>query len=207
MRRSNEPFAVVLIDDEAIEPDTLGKYLDGRDYASLRFKDGITPTVYWCRPLKTSEEDEVIEKGSEAAQYKAAFVRGLMRVTGLHYNDGSRRDWFRPDGLKVLPNEALDDYFDRVAVQEIGMVIRNHSFLGRTRGGYFPLPATSLLAMQAHKLRLVALTIASSVAAASSSPPEAHTPQPSQPTEPPAAAEPTKSSPGGDASGAATATG
>jgi hypothetical protein len=206
MRRSNEPFPIVLVDDEAIEPSTLGKYLDSRKYEDLKFIEGKTPTVFWGRPLKVSEEDEVAEKGSDQAQYKAAFVRGLMRVTSLEHSDGGRRDWSRPDTIKVLSDAILDDYFDRVAIQEIGMVIRNRSFLGRTREGYFPLPLTSLLVMQAH-LRLVAQTTASSTAAETSSPPEAPTPEPSHPTELPAAAEQTKSLRGGAVSGAATATG
>lgn len=153
--RATAPFKVVLSYDPAIDAssDAYSEYLRTRDVSSLQFKTDAQPAIFWCRPLTVSECQEVLNKPTDPDRYHAAFVRGLVKVERLPHDDGSVRDWIRPDDAsgksKLIPDKLLDQYFDTCMIQEIGMVIMMRSFLARTKGHCYPLPATSLYALTA----------------------------------------------------------
>lgn len=74
--------------------------------------------VYHCRLLTAAERRDVENEASAFYKYRAAFVRGLVRVERLTHEDGVRRDWVRPDDLT---DAVLDRYFDEATIQEVGM--------------------------------------------------------------------------------------
>lgn len=173
-----KPFPVVLLSDPAIDA-TQGeyaKYIRGRDVSHLAYFPGEQPTVFHCRLLSVAERREVGNKATEFDKYQAAFVRGLVRVERLPH-EGERRDWFRPDdhsgNAKLIPDSVLDQYFDEVMIQEVGMCIYMRSFLAKSRGAFFPVPATSQLALAALALHHAAQTPVTSTSVANSSPPKA----------------------------------
>lgn len=176
-----------------------GEYLKERDLSVYTFEPSDRPTVYFGRLLTWPEVREVRNRASEGDQNEAAFCRGLVKVEGLRFPGGDRKDWHRPTDHtgrdRVIPEEALAEFFDEATVQEIGMVIRMRSFLGRGSEPWYPLPDTSRLALQASLLRRAGQTSAGATSPASKQRAE----------EPPPVALP--SSPDGDGSGAATATG
>jgi hypothetical protein len=206
MHSGTGPFKVVRCCDPAIE-DPVGpaalKYSTTRDFSLLTFAPDSKPTVFHARLLTISERRAVRNLPSPADQYEAAFVRGLVQVDDLvREEDGQPYQWKRPTDHsgkdKPIPDAVIEEHFDEATVQEIGMVILSRSFLARTSGQYFPLPAICRDALSATLLRRAlraAPMSASSSSDASKPPAEACT------------LEPTKSSPAGDGSTAATATG
>jgi|GEM_PF-1480350 len=197
------PFKVIRCCDPAID-DPVGaaalKYSTTRDVSLLSFLPDAKPTVFNCRLLTISERRQVRNLPSQGDQYEAAFARGLVSVENLARDDGSVvASWTRPTDMsgkeKPIPDRSLDENFDEATIQEIGMVILSRSFLARTSGQYFPLPAICRDALSASLLRRAELMIASSSSAATKPPPEA-----------PLAVTPA-SSPAGAASTDATATG
>jgi len=199
-------FKIVRISDPAIassKPEDYGAYVITRDFSLLTFKDGEKPEVFHARPLTAQERREVANKTTDRDQYEAAFVRGLVKVENLLRENGEQRDWTKPDDAsgkeRMLTDEVLDSFFDEATVQEIGSVIRSRSFLARTRGVNYPLPAISLSAQAARGNALHAELIRASaaLAATKNAAKEALAEQ---------AQEPPKSSPSGDASTDATAT-
>lgn len=175
------------------------QYLKTRDLSVYTFAPSERPTIYVARLLTWPEVRDVRNRASEGDQNEAAFCRGLVKAEGLTFPNGDRKDWHRPTDHtgreRVIPDEALSEYFDEATVQEIGMVIRIRSFLGRGSEPWYPLPDTSRLALQASLLRRAAPTNAGPNSGVSSAPAEALPPTP-----PP-------SSPAGVASGVATVTG
>jgi hypothetical protein len=199
-----KPFEIIRASDDAWRDEQLPAYetyVYGGRVATPELLASFAerPTIYWGRPLTKSEQREVRNKTSEGDQYEAAFVRGLVKVENLEREDGSRYDWIRPDDRsgkpKIITDAELMEHFDEAIVEEIGMVIRNRSFLGRTKGAFFPLPAISLAAVLARKPRPAAQTSGSSNSDATKPPAEA----------PPGTTPP--SSPAGASSTGATATG
>ena len=178
---STAPFRVVVVCDPAIDhaASDLARYVSERDESALAYEAGELPTVYHCRPLTLQERRDVRNKATDADRYEAAFVRGLVRVERLLHEDGQRRDWTRPDDKsgkqKPIPDSALEAYFDEASIQEVGMVVRQKSFLPRGSGAYYPLPDISRLALTARMYRHAVPMTASrpSPSDADSSPPEA----------------------------------
>lgn len=207
MHTGTKPFPIVRISDPAILSSgkaDFGRYCITRDFSLLKFADGLKPEVFWGRPLDAQERREVANKTTDRDQWEAAFVRGLVRVENLMRHDtGEQRDWAKPDDAsgreRMLTDEVLDAFFDEATIQEIGMVIRNRSFLGRTRGVSYPLPAISLSAQEArgNALRAALMAVSSD-----------SVPNKNEAKGSPAEADPAvqKSSPSGDASTDATAT-
>lgn len=203
MHTGTGPFPIVRCCDPAIAdpvgPEAL-RYSVNRDFSLLKFADDIKPTVFHARLLTISERRQVRNLPSQADQYEAAFARGLMSVDNLVREEGGQPiQWTRPNDSsgkeKVVPDKILDDSFDEATIQEIGMVILSRSFLARTSGQYFPLPAICRDALSATLYRRAERMSASSSSAATKPPAAEATPTP--PT----------SSPTGDASTDATATG
>lgn len=192
------PFKVIRCCDPAIE-DPVGtdalKYSTTRDVSLLKFIPDTKPTVFHCRHLTISERRQVRNQASDADRYEAAFVRGLVSVTDLVRDDsGARIQWSRPTDHsgkdKPIPDKILEECFDEATIQEIGMVIYSRSFLERTSGQYYPLPAICRDALSATVVerarRLAEQMNASSSSAPSSQPAAASTPTP--PTSSPAGA-------------------
>jgi len=162
MTYSSKPFAAVCSFDDAIdepvgpEAAKYGAYRDDASLQALKLREGEVPETYWCRRLLTSEEREVALAGpNEEELYCAAFARGLVRVEQKRWDDGSRRDWHRPNDKKPLTDNELAEFFDRATRVEIGMVIYGRSFLARQRGLTYRLPHTCALAVGASLVRRV----------------------------------------------------
>lgn len=200
------PFKIIRCCDPAID-DPVGpvalRYSHERDASKLTFIEGLKPTVFHARLLDLQERRDVRNKASDADKFEAAFVRGLLSVTDLVREEGGQPiQWTRPDDksgkARIIPDRTIEENFDEATVQEIGSVIYYRSFLARTSGQYFPLPAIcrdALSATLVTRVRRVEQTSGSSGSGG---------------TSPPAAAQPATtptSSPDGDASTPATATG
>ena len=203
MHSGTGPFKIVRCSDPAIEDpvgDAAIKYSTTREFALLKFAEDTKPTVFNARLLTISERRQVRNMASPSDQNEAAFARGLVSVDNLIREEGGAGiHWIRPNDSsgkdKVIPDSVLDECFDEATIQEIGAVILYRSFLARTSGQYYPLPAISRDALSATLLRRAERMSASSSSDATKPPPAA----------PPATIPP--SSPDGAASTDATATG
>lgn len=199
------PFRIVRCCDPAFA-DPVGpvalQYSAKRDFALLTdaFLPDVKPTIFHGRRLTVSEWSYVQNCVSDADKYQASFCRGLVKVDDLVLEDaGSPVAFARPTDHsgkdRVIPDSMLESHFDPATIQEIGMVIFYRSFLARTKGQWFPLPAICRDALSANLYRRAEQMSASSSSAA---------------TKPPAAAQPATpptSSPAGDGSMGATAMG
>lgn len=203
MHSGTGPFKIVRCCDQAIK-DPVGasalKYSTTRDFSLLEWADDVKPTVFHGRLLTIAERRQVRNLPSTADQNEAAFARGLMSVENLVREEGGQPiQWTRPNDSsgkdKPIPDKTLDECFDEATIQEIGMVILQRSFLARTSGQWFPLPATSRDALSASLYRRAEQMSASSSSAATK--PQAEAQPATTPT----------SSPAGAASTDATATG
>lgn len=191
--RGTGPFKIVRIGDPAIaskDTEDYGQYCITRDFSLLKFVDGAKPEIFHARPLTPAEVREVANKIGERDQDEAAFVRGLVKVENLAREDGSQSDWTRPDDRsgkeKPIPDSVIERFFDEAMIREIGSVIRYRSFLGRTRGHYYPLLPISLHVQEARGNALRVEAMRSSPGSAKPStpakePPEAPTAQASEP--------------------------
>jgi hypothetical protein len=197
-------FKIVRISDPAIlsrEEADYGRYCITRDFKLLAFEPGLSAEIFHARDLTPQERREVANKATDRDQWEAAFVRGLVKVENLWQGE-EQRDWTKPDDAsgreKMLSDKILEALFDEATIQEIGSVIRNRSFLGRTKGVFFPLPAISLSAQAArgNALRAELMRVSSASAQSSSGAKE----------EPITPSTETKSERSGDASTDATAT-
>ena len=186
MDTGTRSFQVVRVSDGALSCETpeaaaaYGRYCSTRVFSELTFVAGEKATVYWGRPLTVSERRNVANKTTDRDRYEAAFVTGLVKVDDLEYPDGTRREWLRPTDHsgkeRPVPDDALDRFFDEATVQEIGMVIMQRSFLGRSPGHWYPLPGICQDALRARLLLRAVLTPASSPSPDSSPPVEAQPP-------------------------------
>ena len=178
MTTGTQPYEIVRVVDDAIAltpHENMASYMETRDFSRLALDPNSgPPTVYWGRPLTQSERGEIRNMVSLADQYVGAFRRGLVRVDNLEREDGTRFTWTRPEDrsgkAKLVPESDMDDLFDEAILAEIGMVIRNRSFLGRTKGRWYPLPDISRDALSAHWHRRAALTRGSSASTATRQP-------------------------------------
>ncbi len=138
------------------------RYHLDRDFSKLQFVAGAQPTVYHGRCLTPSEIRHVRNRGSLEDQYEAAFLFGLTKVENLEYPDGVRREWVMPTDHsgkpKALPDDERAKFFDEAIVQEIGMVIRQRSFLDRQKERWYPLPAICRDVLAGRLLRRAAQT-------------------------------------------------
>jgi len=149
-------------------------YHRDRDFSKLHFVPGAQPTVYYGRCLTPSEVRHVRNRGSLEDQYEAAFLLGLTKVVNLEYPDGVRREWVMPTDHsgkpKALPDDERAKFFDEAIVQEIGMVIRQRSFLDRQKERWYPLPAICRDVLAGRLLRRAVQTIDTSSSPPSSPP-------------------------------------
>jgi hypothetical protein len=152
MDNGTQPFKIVRVyaHDDSIAMGTpeanaaYQQYHQDRDFSKLHWVPGSTPTVYHGRCLTPSEIRHVRNRGDIGDQYEAAFLLGLVKVEHLEYPDGIRREWVMPTDHsgkpKPLPDAERAKFFDEAIVQEIGMVIRQRSFLDRQKERWYPLP-------------------------------------------------------------------
>ncbi len=194
------PFKIVRCCDLAIADPTgvaALKYSNTREFELLTFTPGEKPVVFTGRLLTIAERRSVRNQPTQADKHEAAFSLGLVSVDNLPDVNGQPYMWRRPsDGTgrdKPIPDSILDECFDEATIQEIGMVILNRSFLARTSGQWFPLPAICRDAISASLYRRAELMRESSSSAATKPPAAEVTPP--LPT----------SSPAGDVSTGATA--
>ena len=158
------PFPVVLLSDPAIDfaASNYEAFLRERDPSHLAYADGETPTVFHCRVLTLQERRDVRNKATDPDRFEAAFVRGLVRVTGVYRANGERGDWYREvskDGKERLVSERdLETLFSESMIQEIGAVIWHRSSLPFRPGCVvtFPLLDISQRALMETRRRPVA---------------------------------------------------
>lgn len=205
MGQHTGPFDVVRIVDPAIDANAeidWETYYRERDPKLLRYYPGREPVVFHCRPLTISERREVkvrrdAEGLSTPMSREMAFRLGLVRVLRLVREDGSARDWERPeDGGKkarAISEEALELFGD-TTIEDVGGVIEARSFLDRDQPLVCPLLGISQLGQTHLRVHRAVLMRASS-----SSPPSRPEAEGQPPVTPP-------SSPAGGGSGGATAT-
>jgi hypothetical protein len=137
------------LDPEAMGPDAVRKFRETGDVAHAQFREGERPTVYHCRRLKVSEMQAVNSYSTEADRLTAAFARGILRCEDLYSENGSRREWHRPDPERPVASSVIDSTFDYGEVQEVGAAIYGRSILGKGRPAAWPLPDTSRSAVGA----------------------------------------------------------
>lgn len=157
-------FMVVCRFDPALDPEAMGssavrKFRETGDFSEAQFREGMRPAVFHCRRLRVSEMQAVNGYTTEADRLSAAFARGIIRCEDLYSENGSRRDWVRPDSDRPVASSAIDATFDFGEVQEVGAAIYGRSILGKGRPAAWPLPDTSRAAVGALAYRLAEQTL------------------------------------------------
>lgn len=152
-------FEAVCRHDEAIDALAMGeddvrKYRETGAVSLLKFRDGIAPTRFYCRTLKPSEMRIVGAMQTDVDRNWEAFTRGVLRVTGLRCEDGSRRDFVRREGDRPIASAVIDETFDPGEIDDIGARIYGASILGKGRPAAWPQPATLRHAVGALVFRL-----------------------------------------------------
>jgi hypothetical protein len=203
--QSLQAWRVVRVYDPAIDHDGMGieavaEYARSRSVELLRFLPGERPTIFHVRRLARSQIRWVREASSDDERRERAFRAGVTQVTDVRRADGGRFDWLPPASGSKAPRPAPEDaleVFGEIDVQEIGGVIWLDSFLARDLPRRYPLPATSLDAIEAiiyHR----AVQTSASAQSSSATPSEERRERPTTAQQ---------SSPSGDAPTGATATG
>ena len=157
-------FKVVCRFDPALDPEAMGssavrRFRETGDFAEAQFRDGMRPTVFHCRRLKVSEMQAVNGYATESDRLSAAFARGIIRCEDLYSENGSRREWIRPDPERPVASSVIDATFDFGEVQEVGAAIYGRSILGKGRPAAWPLPDTSRAAVGALAYHLAERTL------------------------------------------------
>lgn len=159
------------IDALAMGEDDVRKYRETGDTRVLKFREGMQPTRFHCRTLKPSEMRAVGAALTEADRNWEAFARGVLRVTALRCEDGSRRDFARQDGDRPIATSVIDATFDIGEVDDIGARIYGASILGKGRPAAWPQPATLRHAVGGLVFRLAEETRERAAASPPSKPP------------------------------------
>lgn len=111
----------------------LGKYSADRDLEMLTIPPEATPIVFTCRLLTRSQRRMVRSQPGDGNQFDMAFRFGVLSIANMPTENGPRT--VQPP--RGNPDEPItDDAMDTLDLsendeQEIGMVIRTKSFLGR----------------------------------------------------------------------------
>lgn len=143
------------IDFERTTREAAAEYRESYDIGKLVFRDSDLPSIFYCRRLKVSEVQAAKHFTGDDV-YVACFARGLMSVDNLRNEDGTQKNWTRPDADRPLTTREIDAAFDAGEVLEIGAAIYGRSILGKGRLAAWPLPDTSRLAVEGLALRRVA---------------------------------------------------
>lgn len=155
--RFDEALDLIAMGDDAV-----AKFRELGDFSQVKFREGKTATIFFCRRLRTSEMQSVRAHVSEADIYAAAFARGVMKVEGLRGldapDDAERRTWVRPDPDRPVSTREIDEVFAAGDVFEIGAAIYGRSILPKGRPAAWPQPATSRTALQAVSLLIAVQT-------------------------------------------------
>jgi hypothetical protein len=146
-------FKIICRFDEALDAEAMGErgireYRETADFSNVKIREGMTPAVFHCRRLRTSEMQSALSYTSEADRYAACFARGVVKADNL-YREHGRESWVRPDSDRPIGTKALDECFDFADVQEVGSAIYGASLVGKGRPAAWPLPATSRDAVMA----------------------------------------------------------
>lgn len=133
----SDTFKVCRWYDSAIIPHNtakvLGKYSTERDIETLTIPPEAQPIIFVCRDLTRGQRRMVRGQPGDDGQYDMAFRFGVVEIQNLPTPQGPRT--VRP--ARARPDEPLDDdAMDALGLseddeQEIGMVIKSRSFLGR----------------------------------------------------------------------------
>lgn len=113
--------------------EVVGRYSTGRDMATLEIPPESSPVIFTCRVLTRTQRRMVRNQSGDAAQFDLAFRFGVQSIRNLPTPTGPRT--VQPS--RSRPGEPItDDGMDALGLseddeQEIGMVIRTRSFLGR----------------------------------------------------------------------------
>lgn len=172
---STAPFKIVLLSDPAIdiEASDYNAFLRERDISALAFRDGEEPTIYHCRTLSLQERRDVRNKATDPDRHEAAFVRGLVRVSGLHAANGTRVEWRRESDKtgkeRIVSDRDLETLFSETALQEVGAAIWHRSSLPLSPGSVVCFP---LLDISRHALMAIRLPRADASATSASDKPQ-----------------------------------
>lgn len=150
---TNAPMRVVSVFDENIDYSridraTLIEYRDSRVAAKLPpAKPGAKLTVYTLRPLSRYLAIHYVHAQPEHTRDMYSFQLGLERVEHLVQIDGTVSPlWMpttqlqSPTGPITIVNERELELFNLAVIQEIGALVYQLAFLGRTSGAWWRLP-------------------------------------------------------------------